>query len=235
MADTHAIYISNSFENQFRPFPIPFEPMKNLQRILENNKEWSARILREDPGFFATRESSQEPHFLWIGCSDSRVPAETVTGALPGEMFVHRNIGNQIWPTDLNFVSVLEYAVDVLNVKHVIICGHTNCGAIRAAYAGGAPGVVEHWLSDVRVIIRERHHELAALPSDSARLDRLSQLNVMRQLLDLSRTPTVLNAWARNQPLLLEGVVYDVATGLLKAVLDPIDSLARSEELLRGV
>ena len=214
---------------------MPFEPVKDLKRILANNKEWSERILREDPGFFATRESSQDPHFLWIGCSDSRVPAETVTGALPGEMFVHRNIVNQIFATDLNFVSVLVYAVDVLKVANVIICGHTNCGAIRAAYTGGAPGVVDHWLSDVRVIIRDRHHELASLPSETARLDRLSQLNVMRQLVDLSRTPTVLNAWARNQPLQLEGVVYDVATGLLRAVLDPIDSLARAEEVLRSV
>ena len=209
--------------------------MKHLLRILENNKEWSARIVREDPTFFATRESTQEPHFLWIGCSDSRVPAETVTGALPGEMFVHRNIGNQIWATDLNFVSVLEYAVDVLKIANIIICGHTNCGAIKAAYTGGAPGVLEHWLSDVRGIIRERHHELQSLPDDAARLDRLSHLNVLRQLLDLSRTPTVLNAWVRKQPLRLEGLVYNVANGELKTVLEPIDSLARAEELLRGV
>jgi carbonic anhydrase len=210
-------------------------PVKNLKRILENNKEWSARMLRDDPAFFVQHESSQEPHFLWIGCSDSRVPSETVTGALPGEMFVHRNIGNQIWATDLNFVAVLEYAVDVLKVANLVICGHTNCGAIRAAYDGGAPGVLDHWLSDVRAIIRERHHELHALPDLTARLDRLSQLNVMRQLVDLSRTPTVLNAWARKQPLQLEGVVYNVSTGLLHPVLDPIDSLARAEELLRGV
>ncbi len=209
--------------------------MKNLVRILENNKEWSARIHRDDPTFFTTRESSQDPHFLWIGCSDSRVPAETVTGALPGEMFVHRNIGNQVWATDLNFVSVLEYAVDVLKVENVIVCGHTNCGAIKAAYTGGAPSVIEHWLSDVRVIIRERHHELHALPDDAARLDRLSHLNVMRQLVDLSRTPTVINAWVRKQPLQLEGLVYNVANGILNTVLPPIDSLARAEELLRGV
>jgi carbonic anhydrase len=208
--------------------------MKHLDRIFQNNRAWSARILRDDPEFFATRETSQEPHFLWIGCSDSRVPAETITGALPGEMFVHRNIGNQVWATDLNFVSVLEYAVDVLRVANVIICGHTNCGAIKLAYAGGAPGVLEHWLSDVRVIIRERHDELQAISHESDRLDCLSRLNVMRQLVDLSRTPTVLNAWARNQPLRLEGVVYDVATGLLTSVFDPIDSLAHAEEFLRG-
>ena len=112
--------------------------MENFARIFENNRAWASRLLTDDPDFFAERDSSQEPHFLWIGCSDSRVPAETLTGAMPGEMFVHRNIGNQVWETDLNLLSVLQYAVDVLKVQHVIICGHTNCGALKAAMTDGA-------------------------------------------------------------------------------------------------
>jgi carbonic anhydrase len=209
--------------------------MQNFERIFENNRVWARGLLQDDPGFFAERDSSQEPHFLWIGCSDSRVPAETLTGVLPGEMFVHRNIGNQVWETDLNILSVVQYAVDVLRVQHVIICGHTNCGALKAAMNDGAHGVLDHWLSDIRTVIRWHRAELDAITDEKARLSRLSQLNVLQQLGILARTPIVLDAWAKGQRILLQGVVYDVGTGLLSPVVDAIDSAATAERLLPKV
>ena len=209
--------------------------MENFARIFENNRAWASRLLTDDPGFFAERDSSQEPHFLWIGCSDSRVPAETLTGALPGEMFVHRNIGNQVWETDLNLLSVLQYAVDVLKVQHVIICGHTNCGALKAAMNDGAHGVLDHWLSDIRSVIRWHRDELAAIPDEKARLSRLSELNVLKQLGILARTPILLDAWRKGQRVLLQGVVYDVGTGLLEPVVDAIDWAASANRILPKV
>ncbi len=209
--------------------------MLNFARILENNRSWAARIVTEDPDFFSERDSSQEPHFLWIGCSDSRVPAETLTGVLPGEMFVHRNIGNQVWETDMNLISVLQYAIDVLKVEHVMICGHTNCGALKAAMNDGAHGVIDHWLSDIRTVIRWHRQELDRIVDETARLSRLSELNVLQQMGILARTPIVLDAWKKGQKVLLQGVVYDVATGMLKPVSEPIDSVAAADMLLPQV
>ncbi len=209
--------------------------MQNFARILENNRVWAERLLDSDPGFFAERDSSQQPYFLWIGCSDSRVPAETLTGVMPGEMFVHRNIGNQVWETDMNLLAVLQYAVDVLKVRHVIICGHTNCGALKAAMHDGAHGVLDHWLSDIRTVIRWHRIELNAIDDERARLSRLSELNVLQQMGILARTPVVLDAWKKGQQLLLQGVVYDVASGQLKPVVDTIDSTAAADRLLPHV
>lgn len=209
--------------------------MKNFARIISNNQAWSAQLLRDDPGFFSDRDSSQEPHFLWIGCSDSRVPAETLTGAIPGEMFVHRNIGNQVWETDMNLLSVLQYAIDVLKVQHVIVCGHTNCGALNAAMHDGAHGVIDHWLSDIRTVIRWHKSELDAIPDVRDRLSRLSELNVLQQLGILARTPIVLDAWAKGQTVLLQGVVYDVGTGLLNPVTETIGGTESAERLLPHV
>ena len=209
--------------------------MQNFERIFENNRAWAARLLKDDPDFFAEREMSQAPHFLWIGCSDSRVPAETLTGVLPGDMFVHRNIGNQVWETDMNLISVVQYAVDVLQVHHVIICGHTNCGALKAAMTDGAHGVLDHWLSDIRTVMRGNREELAAISDEPARMRRLSELNVLQQLGILARTPIVLDAWAKGQKVLLQGVVYDVATGLLSPVVAAIGSTAEADRLLPKV
>ena len=209
--------------------------MQNFARIFENNRAWAGRLLKDDPGFFAGRNTSQQPHFLWIGCSDSRVPAETLTGAMPGEMFVHRNIGNQVWETDMNLLSVLQYAVHVLQVQHVIICGHTNCGALKAAMTDGATGVLDHWLSDIRTVIRWHRAELDLIADETARLSRLSEINVMQQLGILARTPILLDAWGKGQRVLLQGVVYDVSTGLLSPVVDAIDSAAAADRLLPKV
>lgn len=209
--------------------------MHNFTRILENNRAWAENLLASDPGFFAERDSSQQPHFLWIGCSDSRVPAETLTGVLPGEMFVHRNIGNQVWATDMNLLAVLQYAVDVLQVQHVIICGHTNCGALKAAMHDGAHGVLDHWLSDIRTVMRWHRTELDAIGDERAKLSRLSELNVLQQMGILARTPVVLDAWAKGQRLLLQGVVYDVTSGRLNPVVATIDSAAAADRLLPQV
>ncbi len=209
--------------------------MQNFARIFENNRAWAGRLLKDDPNFFAGRNTSQQPHFLWIGCSDSRVPAETLTGAMPGEMFVHRNIGNQVWETDMNLLSVLQYAVHVLQVQHVIICGHTNCGALKAAMTDGATGVLDHWLSDIRTVIRRHRAELDLIADETARLSRLSEINVMQQLGILARTPILLDAWGKGQRVLLQGVVYDVSTGLLSPVVDAIDSAAAADRLLPKV
>ena len=209
--------------------------MHNFTRILDNNRAWAERLLASDPGIFAERDSSQQPHFLWIGCSDSRVPAETLTGVLPGEMFVHRNIGNQVWETDMNLLAVLQYAVGVLQVQHVIICGHTNCGALKAAMHDGAHGVLDHWLSDIRTVVRWHRTELDAIGDERAKLSRLSELNVLQQMGILARTPIVLDAWAKGQRLLLQGVVYDVTSGRLNPVVGTIDSTAAADRLLPQV
>lgn len=206
--------------------------MQNFNRIISNNREWAAQLLNTHPQFFADREATQEPHFLWIGCSDSRVPAETLTGAVAGEMFVHRNIGNQVWETDMNLLAVLQYAVDVLQVRHVIVCGHTSCGALKAAMTDGAHGVLDHWLSDIRTVIRRNREELDGIADEAEQLRRLSYLNVRRQLGILSRTPVILDAWAKGQTVLLQGLVYDIATGLLNPVAEAIGSADVADRLL---
>lgn len=205
--------------------------MQHLRKLFEHNRRWATEMLSLDPNFFSRTEASQEPHFLLIGCSDSRVPTDRMTGALPGEMFVHRNIGNQVWSTDVNVLSVLHFAVNVLDVPHVIVCGHSNCGALKAAMGPASNGVVDHWLSDIRNTIRWHQDELDAL-EPKQRLARLSQLNVLQQVGILSRTPTVLEAWARGRRPMLHGWVYDIATGLIENVVEAVDSVAKAQELL---
>lgn len=206
--------------------------MHRFRRLFENNDAWAKAVLADDPDFFRKGKLKQEPHFLWIGCADSRVPAESVTGSVPGDIFVHRNVGNQVWETDLNLLSVLHYAVVVLKVKHVIVCGHTNCGAIKAAYSGGHFGIVDHWLSDIRNVMRWNRAELAEIPSEAKRLDRLTELNVLRQVAVLARTPTVRDAWANGPKPLLHGIVYDVKNGQLRSIVEGIDGPDTAEALL---
>ena len=163
-----------------------------------------------------------------IGCSDSRVPLEVMTGAQPGDMFVHRNIGNQVYSTDLNVLSVIHFAVRILDVDHIIICGHTNCHALRAADGAESLGILDHWISGVRNTIRRHRPELAACASQDARLHRLSVLNVLQQMGVLSRMPTVLDAWSRGRRPVLHGWVYDIGTGHIETVVEAIDSVERA-------
>ena len=206
--------------------------MNHYQKLLENNAAWAREMVASDADFFSKREQAQTPHHLIIGCSDSRVPLELMTGALPGEMFVHRNIGNQVWETDMNILSVLQFAVDVLDVKHVIVCGHSNCGALKAAFADSAHGLIDHWLSDIRSTMRWHQDELATCATAEDRLHRLSVLNVLQQVGNLSRTPIILDAWKRGRRPMLHGWVYDIGSGLIERVVEQVDSAEKAAELL---
>jgi carbonic anhydrase len=188
-----------------------------LTPLLENNRRWVAEQLAADPHFFERLAAVHEPHLLWIGCSDARVPANVVTGTMAGEMFVHRNIANQVVPTDTNLLAVLQYAVEVLKVEDVVVCGHEGCGGVRAAMSDGpAPPLVENWIAGVRNVARLHDEELAQVPDESARFRRLVQLNVAEQVFNLSRTPVVQQAWANGATLRLHGWVYALSDGILR-------------------
>lgn len=206
--------------------------MESFKTLLDNNRKWAAEMVAEDPEFFSRTEGGQTPQFLIVGCSDSRVPLERMTGAMPGEIFVHRNIGNQVWSTDINVLSVLTYAVNVLDVPHVVVCGHTNCGALKAALGPETNGLLDHWLSHVRNTIRWHRDELDVIPELPDRVSKLADLNVMQQLGILSRTPVIRDAWARGRRPMLHGWVYDIANGLIHTVVDQIDSEEKAKQAL---
>lgn len=205
--------------------------MKHFERILNNNKAWAAAMTEGDPEYFSRRSQNQEPHFLFIGCSDSRVPTELLTGVAPGEVFSHRNIANQVFPSDLNLLSVLQYAVDVLDVEHVVVCGHYGCGGVKAALGSASYGVVDHWLSNIRNVFRWNQEELDAIKDDDERLRRLVDLNVIEQVYQLSRSPIVLRSWERGKRPMLHGLVYDLHDGLLRTLVTAIDGLEKAEQL----
>ncbi|WP_284348728.1 carbonic anhydrase [Roseisolibacter agri] len=184
--------------------------------LLENNRRWVRERTAEDPEFFRRRAARHEPRYLWIGCSDARVPADVITGTEPGEMFVHRNIANQVVPGDANLLAVLQYAVEALGVQDVIVCGHEECGGVKAALGAAAPPAVDQWLMHVRTVARLHDEELQALPPGDARIVRLVELNVREQVYNLSRTPVVQRAWARGQTLRIHGLVYGLHEGLLR-------------------
>lgn len=190
--------------------------MKTYQRLLLENKAWAAERLEDDPEYFTRRTGDQSPLFLWIGCSDSRVPAETVTNTEPGELFVHRNVANLVVQTDFNLLSVLQYAIEVLHVHHIIVCGHYGCGGIRASLDTQTRGLLDSWLWTVKDVYHEHEKELDALEPGRARERRLVELNVMEQVLNLAKTPTVQSAWSRGPLPMLHGWVYELATGELK-------------------
>ena len=197
--------------------------MKFLAGLFDNNRRWAAREIAADPDYFARLEAIQTPEYLWIGCSDSRVPANQITGLKPGEVFVHRNVGNVVVHTDLNCLSVLQYAVDVLGIRHVIVCGHYGCGGIKAALEGRSLGLIDNWLRHIQDV-GERHAALlGALADDTVRQRCLCELNVIEQVRNVARTTLVGDAWRRGQPLMLHGWIYDLHSGLLKQIakLDP--------------
>ena len=194
----------------------PGESMRALSHLFASNREWAAEMTRQDPDFFSRLSGQQAPRYLWIGCSDSRVPANQIVGLLPGEMFVHRNVANVVVHTDLNCLSVLQYAVDVLKVGHVIVCGHYGCGGVRAAYLRSSLGLIDNWLRHVQDV-RDRHAEVIdALPDDEQRVARLCELNVIDQVRNVCQTTIVQDAWHRDQRLVVHGWIYDVADGLLR-------------------
>ncbi len=189
---------------------------KSYTRLLENNKKWVAEQLAIDPSYFDRLSKGQAPEYLWIGCSDSRVPANTITGTDPGEMFVHRNIANMVVHSDMNMLSVLSYAVEVLKVKHIIVCGHYGCGGVLAAMGNQQVGLIDNWLRHIKDVYRYHHDELDAIKDDTARGRRFVEVNVMEQVHDLGKTSIVQNAWKREQPLHLHGWVYDINDGIIK-------------------
>jgi len=189
---------------------------KSYKQLLENNKQWVADQLAIEPNYFEKLANSQNPEYLWIGCSDSRVPANQITGTLPGDIFVHRNIANMVIHSDMNMLSVLSYAVEVLKVKHVIVCGHYGCGGVLAAMENKQFGLIDNWLRHIKDVYRLHFKELDAIENTKDRADRLVELNVIEQVQDLGKTSIVQNAWKREQPLHIHGWVYDVKDGIIK-------------------
>ncbi len=189
--------------------------MTDLRKLLDNNKNWAARIQREDPEFFQKLVAQQSPEYLWIGCSDSRVPANQIVGLVPGEVFVHRNVANLVLQTDLNCLSVIQYAVEVLKVRHIIVCGHYGCGGVRAALEKQKLGLIDGWLANLQKIA-ERHTKELKSPNSEQNWDRLCELNVIEQVWHVTQTPMVQQAWQSGQDLTVHGWIYSVKNGLLK-------------------
>ncbi len=186
-----------------------------LQHLLDRNRRWAADMTARDPEFFRTLARQQAPDYLWIGCADSRVPANQIVGLAPGELFVHRNVANLVVHSDLNCLSVLQYAVDVLEVEHVIVCGHYGCGGVRAALHGERHGLVDNWLHHIQDTARLHRHTLETLPDD-AREDRLCELNVVAQVTHVCETTVVRDAWSRGQRLAVHGWIYRLDDGWLR-------------------
>jgi len=190
--------------------------MDDLQDLLAKNKAWAESIKASDPEFFNSLVGQQMPRYLWIGCSDSRVPSTQLVGMQPGDMFVHRNVANVVAHTDFNCLSVLQYAVDVLKVNHVIVCGHDGCGGVKAAMESRHLGLIENWLRHVQDVMRSHDSELATIADPVERLHRLCELNVIEQVLNVGRTTIVQNAWNRGQELAVHGLIYGIGDGLLR-------------------
>ena len=190
--------------------------MRTLSHLFDRNREWAARVTARDPHFFARLASHQRPDYLWIGCSDSRVPANEIVDLDPGELFVHRNVANVVVHTDLNCLSVLQYAIDVLRVGHVMVVGHYGCGGVRAALERNKLGLIDNWLRHVQDV-RTAHRELVdSVPDAAGQVDRLCELNALEQAVNVCETTVVLDAWARGKKLIVQGCIYGLEDGLLR-------------------
>ncbi|MBI5640670.1 MAG: carbonic anhydrase [Nitrospirae bacterium] len=181
--------------------------MKDIVKLLNNNRQWANRMMSENPNFFSKLKRQQRPKYLWIGCSDSRVPANQITGLLPGEVFVHRNISNQVINTDMNLMCVLQYAIEILRVRHIIVCGHYDCGGINAVMDHKISGLLEHWLENVKVL-KSKQSAVTA--------DQMSELNVMEQVKNLTNNTIVQKAWRQGRKLYIHGWIYSISNGLIK-------------------
>ena len=198
--------------------------MKDLHRLLDQNRAWAENIKASDPDFFQTLAKQQSPRFLWIGCADSRVPSTQLAGMKPGEMFVHRNVANLVVHTDFNCLSVMQYAVDVLKVEHIIVCGHDGCGGVKAAMSNLQFGLIDNWLRHVQDVFQENEAELTKISDENERVDRLCELNVIEQVRNVGRTTIVQNAWQRGQELVVHGWIYGLQDGLLRDLGVSLDS-----------
>ncbi|MCY1267875.1 Carbonic anhydrase 2 [compost metagenome] len=188
----------------------------DLQQLFENNARWAEAINQEDPDFFAKLARQQAPEYLWIGCSDARVPANEIVGMLPGDLFVHRNVANVVLHTDLNCLSVIQYAVDVLKVKHILVTGHYGCGGVRASLQDRQFGLIDGWLRSIRDLAYEYRDHLSQFANEEERVDRLCELNVIQQVANVSHTNIIQNAWHRGQPLSVHGCIYGIKDGRWK-------------------
>jgi carbonic anhydrase len=187
-----------------------------LRDLIANNRLWASGNLDKDPAFFQRLVDQQTPEYLWIGCSDSRVPANEIVGLAPGEIFVHRNVANLAPPKDLNYRSVLQYAIQMLKVKHILVVGHYRCGGVLASADGHKHGLVDKWIKPIRKVYDENRRELKAIKDETTRMERLVELNVVRQVRNVAADPFVTGAWAQGQDVAIHGWVYDLATGLIK-------------------
>jgi carbonic anhydrase len=190
--------------------------MKALPQLFENNRNWASQLLQADPEFFEKLSLQQSPEFLWIGCSDSRVPANAIVGLRPGELFVHRNVANLVIHTDMNCLSVVQFAVEVLKIKHIIVCGHYGCGGIKAAMENRPHGLIDNWLRHIRDIYRKRANELMLIPEEEKRIDRLCEMNVVEQVMNVGNMTAVQESWQQGHSLTIHGWIYSIANGLLK-------------------
>ncbi|QEH41664.1 carbonic anhydrase [Chitinophaga sp. XS-30] len=199
--------------------------MELFRQLLENNKVWAAKMVAEDKDFFTRLQHQQAPKFLWIGCSDSRVPANEITNTLPGEIFVHRNVANMVVHTDMNLLTVLEYAVKILKVEHVLVVGHYGCGGVKAAMTNDNLGIINPWLKHIKDVYRIHREEVDGLDTPEVQADRLTELNVREQVMNLAKTITIQETWRKEQRPHLHGWVYGLKDGLINPVFDmPPDS-----------
>lgn len=210
--------------------------MEAYKKLLKNNREWASSQLKEDPKYFERLTELQTPEVLWIGCSDSRVPADRITGTHPGEIFVHRNISNLVVHTDLNLLSVLQFAVEILKVRHIIVCGHHNCGGVAAAMSNQSYGLMDQWIWHIKNVYRMHRDEIDALPEYAQRHHLLTQLNVKEQVLNLAKTSIIQNAWKKNNLPHLHGWVYDLRDGIIDPIFDfdagtPVDPIFQFNNL----
>ncbi len=208
--------------------------MRFLSDLFEKNRVWAAEITREDPEFFTRLARQQKPDYFWIGCSDSRVPANQIVGLPPGEMFVHRNVANVVVHADLNFLSALQFAVESLRVGHVIVCGHYGCGGVLAALRDEHLGLIDNWLRHIQDVRSLHHAQIDALATERERHERLCELNVIEQAVNVCRTTVVREAWRRAQPLTVHGWIYDIRDGLLRDLGISISNESEVEPLARA-
>lgn len=207
--------------------------MRELQDLFNNNRLWVEKKTTEDPDTFIRQSARQTPKYLWIGCSDSRIPANEILGLEPGEVFVHRNVANLCPHTDFNFLSVLQYGVDYLNIEHVIVCGHYRCGGVAAAMENAQFGLVDNWLRYIRDVYSREKEELESIADIPLRYDRLAELNVLHQVMNVCHTTIVQNAWANRKKLTVHGWIYDLSTGLLKDLNCCISALNQIDDAYR--
>jgi carbonic anhydrase len=207
--------------------------MSQVDELFENNARWAETIKKENPEFFTTLSKQQAPEYLWIGCSDSRVPANEIVGLLPGELFVHRNVANVVIHTDLNCLSVMQFAVEFLKVKHIMVTGHYNCGGVKAAMENRQLGLVDYWVRNIRDVYYKHQDLMDLIDDETLRLNHLCELNVIEQVAHVSHTNIVQNAWKRGQELSIHGWIYGIHDGMLRKLMEPISSIEQVPEQYR--